>query len=180
MTQTDRRQLFEQHQGWALGVALWQCRRLHSRVRRNEIESAALEGLWDAAGRWDEQRPFRTYAAWRIKGAISDYLRRLYPRGTGRCDGRKVRTRQLSGELDLADPRPALAAVEELDEINRLLRPLNKRQRWVLCQYVLEGRLMREIAADLERTESRVSEIISESLAKLRAFWSQHPEEVSR
>src|SRR5690348_7334440 len=69
--------LFERHRLWALRIAGCALRRLPRYIQPDEIESAALEGLWRACPRWDGLRPFHTFAAPRITGAIKDYLRGL-------------------------------------------------------------------------------------------------------
>lgn len=167
-----RQKLFDEHRAWAVRLAGFRCRSLARCVTLAEVESAALEGLWDAVGRWDGQRPFRPYASWRIHGAIGDYLRSLYPRGAGRSEGRKVRMEQLPIVCDQEDPQAplAVATVDEEDEIAVLLRPLPARQRQVFQRW-LHGERLGHIARSLGVCESRVSKIVAEGLSELRRVW---------
>src|SRR5215210_7397438 len=59
--------------------------KLASSIEADDIRSAGVIGLMDAAQRFDSDREiqFRTYAEFRVRGAILDYLRSLTwaPRG---------------------------------------------------------------------------------------------------
>lgn len=178
-TDTDRQRLFDENYIWALKIAGKRHQRMPACVQLAEMQSAALEGLWDATGRWDGVRRFKTFASWRIRGAVLDYLRSLYPRGVGRSAGRDMRTHQLScvrvddnRELDPADERCHYDGVDEHDEIAGLLRPLSERQRNVIRQH-LHGCRMKEIGRCLGVSESQVSHIVSDGLTELRGFWSK-------
>jgi RNA polymerase sigma factor for flagellar operon FliA len=62
----------------ALKMARKMARRLPRTVARDDIESAALLGLTEAATRYDAERgePFMAFAAKRVRGAILDHLRK--------------------------------------------------------------------------------------------------------
>ncbi len=67
-------------QAWARALA----RQLYRRwtpgaVQLDDLESAALDGLWRAARRYDGCRPFRTYAQHHVRGALLDCLRGADP-----------------------------------------------------------------------------------------------------
>jgi RNA polymerase sigma factor for flagellar operon FliA len=75
----DRDALIEAHVEMAVSMARRMARRLPSSVACEDIESAALLGLTEAARRYDDSRsePFMGFAAKRIRGAILDHLRRI-------------------------------------------------------------------------------------------------------
>ncbi len=70
--------LIEEHFDLAVGMARRMARRLPTSVAREDLESAALLGLTEAAARYDDSRqePFMGFAIKRVRGAILDYLRR--------------------------------------------------------------------------------------------------------
>jgi RNA polymerase sigma factor for flagellar operon FliA len=75
----DRRaSLIEEHVPMARMMARKMARRLPSSVTWDELESAALLGLTEAACRYETDRaePFMAFAAKRVRGAILDQLRR--------------------------------------------------------------------------------------------------------
>jgi RNA polymerase sigma factor for flagellar operon FliA len=76
---TDRDALIEAHVDMAVSMARRMARRLPPSVSCEDIESAALLGLTEAARRYDDSRsePFMGFAAKRIRGAILDHLRRI-------------------------------------------------------------------------------------------------------
>lgn len=97
-------QLIREHVGLALGMARRMARRLPSTVCCDDLESAALLGLTEAARRYDEERrePFMGFATKRIRGAILDHLRRddlLTRRGRRVARELAVAAHELTGEL---------------------------------------------------------------------------------
>lgn len=77
---SEAQRLFDENLVYASKVAndLIRTRGLASNVAREEIISAAQEGLWDAARafRDDGGALFTTFARYRIRGAIFDYLKK--------------------------------------------------------------------------------------------------------
>lgn len=73
-----RNELITAHMGMALKMARKMARRLPGSVLRDDVESAALLGLTEAASRYDmgRQEPFMAFAAKRVRGAILDHLRK--------------------------------------------------------------------------------------------------------
>ncbi len=100
----SRDDLINENFTMALKMARRMARRLPSSVSREDVESAALLGLTEAAARYDETRrePFMAFAAKRVRGAILDLLRKsdMLTR-RARRDARKVAdtTRALEAEL---------------------------------------------------------------------------------
>ncbi|MCG8422266.1 MAG: FliA/WhiG family RNA polymerase sigma factor [Proteobacteria bacterium] len=76
--QFDRNELIRNHIDMARRLARKIARRVPRSVRCDELESAAMLGLTEAASRFDPTRgePFVAYAAKRIRGAVLDELRR--------------------------------------------------------------------------------------------------------
>jgi len=74
----QRDELITVHLDMALKMARKMARRLPSAVSRDDVESAALLGLTEAASRYDtsRQEPFMAFAAKRVRGAILDHLRK--------------------------------------------------------------------------------------------------------
>lgn len=73
-----REYLISSHLDMAVGMARRMARRLPQAVSSEDVESAALLGLTEAAHRYDDSRgePFMAFAAKRVRGAILDHLRR--------------------------------------------------------------------------------------------------------
>ncbi len=90
---TSRDTLITDHLSMALKMARRMARRLPSSVSREDVESAALLGLTEAASRYDDSRsePFMAFASKRVRGAILDHLRRndLLTR-RGRQEARRI------------------------------------------------------------------------------------------
>ena len=98
-----RNALITDHLGMAIKMARRMARRLPATVCREDVESAALLGLTEAACRYDDTRsePFMAFATKRVRGAILDHLRRndLLTR-RGRQEARRIAdaTRQLEAQ----------------------------------------------------------------------------------
>lgn len=77
--EVDHHELVARYQGLARQIAGSVHARVPSRVDRDELSSAAMNGLYDAVRRYDPSRgiQFRTYAKHRIRGAVVDALRAL-------------------------------------------------------------------------------------------------------
>lgn len=89
--------------------------RVPSHVRPDELVSAGLLGLAQAAKSWEAERgvPFEHYARQRIKGALLDELRgRDWASRSARHDGRRLRavTEELTGRLRRAPADTEVAA----------------------------------------------------------------------
>ena len=114
----DRSALIQGHLDMALRLARKFGRRVPRCVRFDELESAALLGLTEAANRYDPTRgePFVAYAAKRVRGAILDELRRhdvLTRRG--RQSARKLAEAQRNIESRTGGPATMEEIAKELD-----------------------------------------------------------------
>jgi RNA polymerase sigma factor for flagellar operon FliA len=201
--------------------------RLPQQVEMEDLISAGVVGLMDAMQKFDPEKKvqFRTYAQFRVRGAMLDSLRALDwgPRDLrrkGRAVEEAIRSlgarlgkaptendvakemgldlnayQQLLGELSglelssLNATPGEDAGVEALallpagpeddpflqcqsNEMRRLLaqaiEDLPKRERMVLTLYYYEELTMREVGATLGVVESRVSQLHSSAMARLR------------
>src|SRR5262245_25774922 len=75
----DIHRLIEGYQDYAHAIAAEVCRKLPSQLDRGELESAADLGLVEAAQAFDPSRGvlFKTFAYYRIRGAVYDALRKM-------------------------------------------------------------------------------------------------------
>lgn len=91
---TETRQaLITDHVELALKIARQMSYRLPATVSREDVDSAALLGLTEAASRYDASRnePFMAFAKKRIRGAVLDHLRRIdHLSRRSRQDARRV------------------------------------------------------------------------------------------
>jgi RNA polymerase sigma factor for flagellar operon FliA len=65
-------------------------------------------------------------------------------------------------------PERVLLEKEQKKALANLIETLSEKERYVITMYYYEGMLLKEIAAALNVTESRVSQIHSKVLAKMR------------
>jgi RNA polymerase sigma factor for flagellar operon FliA len=225
---TDREQLLLEH----LPTVRYLARRIHERlpqhVELDDLISAGVVGLIDAFSKFDhtKQVQFKSYAQFRIRGAILDSLRTLdwsprELRRKGRAVEEAIRSvthklgrvpaeQEIAREMDLALPeyqqllgelkgleigslhmeRTEDSGDEELayipgspdeDPLFRCLQgemkqrlidaidELPERERLVLTLYYYEELTMKEIALTLGVVESRVSQIHSSAVVRLRS-----------
>jgi RNA polymerase sigma factor for flagellar operon FliA len=174
---------FEENTTWALKIAKDLTRDSHwPRDRYEEISNAALVGLWQAANRFEDNRvSFRSYAYWRIRGAIQDELRTHYwwPAGEKRAkrEGSAappyVSRVGISGEVGkkgfelIAAPTP-LSVLEITDEARVWVRRVPRNHREAMRLYFLEGLAMKEVGRRLGVTESRIQQIVTQEIKRLK------------
>lgn len=150
------------------------------------LESAAMNGLWNAALRWSGEGCFGGYSWTIINWALQDEMRRQIGRtATGRAKHgtgmEKIPLHEPVGESgatwaeiieDPNAPMPweGLEDAERAAEVRRLMAaaPLTDQDDIVLNLNFFGGLKLGEIAATLQLTESRISQIRERALAKLR------------
>ncbi len=227
MTAHEREQLLMEH----LPTVRYLARRIHERlpqhVELDDLVSAGVVGLIDAFGKFDHGKKvqFKSYAQFRIRGAILDSLRTLdwsprelrrkgraveeAVRGLTQKLGRAPAEQEIAGamELSLTDFQTLLGELkgleigslhmersedsgdEELayipgapedDPLFRCLKgemkqrlidaieELPEKERMVLTLYYYEELTMKEIGLTLGVVESRVSQIHSSAVVRLR------------
>ena len=144
-----------------------------------DVKQAVYLALVLAWERFDPSRglQFKTYAEWKIKGAIYDWMRQNDP--LCRSDRKRVKRGELPApECDLSVDAlaricPALDRTpEELavsNEVRDWLRLLNPRQRRVIQAYYFEERTFAEIAEELGLHVSRTHQIAADAIYRLRS-----------
>lgn len=156
--------------------------RLPVSVSEEELFSAGMYGLMKACRSYDPARGavFKTYAYHRIRGAILDELRRLdfLPRSLrdrARDAGEDAPSvLGIPTDEDGNESLPAAAGdagAERSDLHAALLREIQRlpeKMRVVMTMYYRDGLRMRDIGDRLRLTESRVSQIHSNAVARLR------------
>lgn len=204
--------------------------RLPSHLHRDDLVSAGMSGLAEAAAAFDASNgvPFHRYAAIRIKGAMLDELRandwasrgarsrtrevqeaeerlgqRLQRRpqdeelaadlkiDVAELDRRRAETARALISLDAGDagvgfdvpdqaPDPMARVLhnEQLGYLRAAVRALPERSRSVVMALFFQQRSISEVAAELDVTESRVSQLKTEALGLLQdALAVVHAEE---
>jgi RNA polymerase sigma factor for flagellar operon FliA len=180
--QTVYEQDLEQWEGLVWYVVNRITPRLPKAVSEEELHAAGMMGLWKAARSYDPSKgaEFKTYAYHRIRGAVLDELRTLdfLPRSI-RQKARQagVAAPAILGLPTNEDGSETLAggdqeqSVENADLHQALLREMEElpeKMRAVMHLYYQEGMKMRAIGVRLNLTESRVSQIHSNAVARLR------------
>lgn len=135
-----------------------------SHIDYDELQSAAYMGLVEAADHYNpaENDCFPAFAAFRIVGAVQDYLREL----TWGSRSRPVKVSDAYEE--------ELGHEERQDNegfFERVTKQLPLASKKVMRQYYVEDRKIKDIAADLGVHQSRVSQILSDSRLRLQSFW---------
>lgn len=140
------------------------------RMDWRDLVGAAWEGLAKAHETYDASKgaSFLTYATWKIRGALTDYLRTLEPAGHRRSTGRKSpspRRKVYSLELCIADRDKPISDTVGREDGDAY------RDAFVCASEVLCGRELelvrlrldgcndKEIAAHMGISESRVQQL---------------------
>lgn len=131
-------------------------------VSYDELKSAAYLGLVEAANNYREEENtcFPSFAAFRIIGAIQDYLREL---------SWGSRSNPLKNNHAILDEQPCEEINHDFDDFDQIIHILPSVNKMVLKLYYQEDQKIREIAGKLNVHESRISQILTESKLKLRA-----------
>ncbi len=155
---------------------------LPSHVEDADLISYGLVGLIGAIERFEPERgiKFETFAMTRIRGSIIDELRSLdwVPRSV-RSRAREIEQAQAKLEHELqraptadegaADPQEALASNEVKDRLTEAIGSLPEREQLVVALYYYENLTLREIGEVLGVTESRVSQLHTKAVMRLKS-----------
>jgi RNA polymerase sigma factor for flagellar operon FliA len=135
----------------------------------DELLSAGMLGLVQAARSFDPHRDvkFATYAYLRIRGAVIDSLRGRPTVSCGALDEEQNEFYAVPPRAQSLSPDEQAEQNELLETLTRAILVLPKRDRHVLMLYYQEELTMKEIAAVLSLTESRVSQLHAAALLKL-------------
>lgn len=143
------------------------------RVERDDMFQAGAIGLLQAVDRFRPERgnAFSTFAVPRIAGEIREEIRR---RGDRTRSGAKKAGRGVGVEArrdsNVPGPDADMIAQDDAAQLRRLVNELPTVERFVVGMIYHRGKLLREIADKLAVTESRVSQIHTAALRRLR-FW---------
>ncbi len=155
-------------------------KRLPAHVELSELVALGNLGLCEARRRYDGRRgvPFAAFAAMRIRGAMLDGLRQEDL--VSRSERGRIRAGECSAsisqvELDDNDTfsqneavDERLARMSEIAELRRMLPQLPERERTVLQRHFFEELPLKVIGEELGVTESRVCQIVSAAVSRLR------------
>jgi RNA polymerase sigma factor FliA len=228
---TDRERLIREYAGLIKFIASKIAARLPSNIELDDLISSGVIGLMDAIDKYDSSRDnkFKTYAEFRIRGAILDELRsqdwvprsvrekaKVLERAYAKIEQEKGRqanddevcialgmtteqyhemlneVRSVSllsyddlGNLSNADKRSLHGAGEAGSKVptpfsevsvahlkklvSEAITDLPEKQRLVLSLYYYEDLNLKEIGRVLDVTESRVSQLHSQAIFKLKA-----------
>jgi RNA polymerase sigma factor (sigma-70 family) len=126
----------------------WKYKKNTSHFYFEDIQSAAFFGLVDAASKYDSAKgSFGNFAYIRIIGEIKDFFK-------------KNSIAHISLETDVEVLPKDFLEIKEY--YNFLIESLNSIDKRILILYYIEGKTMKEIAVILNKSESRISQIIKE------------------
>lgn len=164
-------------------IAASVARRLPSHVDRDELVSLGALGWAEARARFDASRgvPFAGFAAMRIRGAILDGLRACDTLSRGerkraKADCEPTAQRIVSDESEVdaaiaadADASEILQNEELRAELRAALDQLPARERYIVQRHFFDDVPMRALGLELGVTESRISQIVTATIGKLRS-----------
>jgi len=227
----DRDEMIQKYTPFIKYIAHRLAIRLPSHISMDDLISAGVIGLMDALTKFDPEKKveFKTYAEFRIRGAMLDELRSLdwVPRSVRqkaahiertintleKKRGRRVEDEEIASELgvsletyydtmknlrglspldmdeirkrfpdfSLEEALESMVAGEETDpfhalslkELKQLLavaiQELSPKERTVLSLYYYEELTLKEIGEALDLTESRICQIHTKGILRLRA-----------
>lgn len=166
----------EYYQTWAMHIA----RRFIPATDGDDasVYSDAALGLWKAATRFREDGGAKpgSFVAYYVENTIRDGFRTRS--GRAPRDGapespmsrRNVKQTELDDEAYSIPTRNPYRHVINRVDLARAMTKLPARDREILRAYYFEGRLLREIAADLRVTESRVSQRLTAARKTMRPY----------
>jgi RNA polymerase sigma factor for flagellar operon FliA len=163
-------------------IAASVARRLPTHVDRDELVSLGALGWVEARARFDASRgvPFAGYAATRIRGAILDGLRAVDTLSRGdrkraKADSEPTMPRIVNDESEIdaavasdADASDVLQQEEMRQELRTAIDKLPARDRYILSRHFFDDVPMRALGTELGVTESRISQIVTAAIGKLR------------
>lgn len=175
---TDLLDAIRRHRGLALRIARSMATRIPRHIQRDDLEQAALIGLFD----WKRAHPDETVEGWlygmrtRIRGSIRDELRRQdwLPR-----DARKANpTLRVYGFDDLSpgmeDALPSadestVARIERNETIaEAMLAEMGSRDAQVIRLHYFRGKRFKDIGSDMGCSETRISQLHHRALGTMR------------
>lgn len=178
----QRDKIFNQYQEKAIKLARKKHRGVPPSVCFEDLKSAALMGLLDAASNRDMERTdqeFERMMTLRVYGSMLDFLRKCYWGGKNH----PYLHYSLNSPLDKTDNECDTMAdtikdgvdlpdLDRKDLISFVLRPLPVKARVAIYYYYFRQETMHDIAKAMKISESRVSQMITQALADLKEIHS--------
>lgn len=167
--------LVEHFRPYAHAIAAEILRTLPAHIEKAEVQASAELGLTQAAAAYDG-RPdvqFKTFAYYRIRGAIYDGIRKAtwFSREAEGCSMASIE----SDHIEM--PAAGSLSAEELliqhewrTRLDHAVRALPPRDRAIIEAYYFGGKSLEEIGGGLGLSKSWVSRIHVNAIAKLRAY----------
>jgi RNA polymerase sigma factor (sigma-70 family) len=178
VTRTQRDELIVEHFHRCRCVAGTLKRRLPHCVDIEGLTQAGAIGLIQAASSFDASRgiKFGTYAEFRIRGAMLDYLRsQKFARRSESQQAEHLEPLSLDGFVveeceGLQDSRPALEeTIIARDMARQAFRALPRGKGAVICQrYFLRDETQTQIARDAGVSIPRINQVIAECVCVMR------------
>jgi RNA polymerase sigma factor (sigma-70 family) len=165
--------LVEDYLPMVKGIARQLCQKLHF-FDFEELVSEGYVGLCQAAIRYDFENAahFRTFAYYRVYGAMVDYTRRQR-RGIQRSKEQDKFT-MVSFETPITESltvEDTLVAEEIFSyDYFSVFSCLSERDAVIMFRYVFLNDRQQEIADDYGITESRINQIIARARKRMKAF----------
>jgi len=201
--QLDRDALFRQHLPLVRRIAHHMIAKLPPNVELDDLVQVGMIGLTDALSRYEAAQgvQFETFASQRIRGAMLDELRDgdWMSRGARKSQkeieqalhrveqrlGRSPMESEIGGEgeegfLDRhvadegADPMAVLRDQRLRASLVAAIKQLPEREQHIMGMYYEHDMNLKEIAAVLGVTESRVCQLHSQAIARLRTKMRAH------
>lgn len=141
------------------------------RLRPEDVEDIAAEVLLKIVA-----NDFRVLREFRGESSLATYLsvvarrlciQELVRRQKARDASRAGDDRAILGEPD--DAPAAVAGLESLEEVEKLLRKLSGKEREIVRLYYLEGRTYEEISTETEVPVNTIGALLSRARKKLRS-----------
>lgn len=168
----DVTMLIETHVPYAHALAAEVMRKLPPDLERKDIQGWAELGLVEAANSFDRTRgvQFKTFAYYRIKGAIYDGLRKMgwYPKGQYQLMRFEMAANEYLRDAS-TDRRPPASAEAQLSDLKELTGNL------MTC-YMLSLEAMAEEPVDRNQVSAEETVAIGEQTTNLKYSLRQLPE----
>jgi len=239
VTNVQKKKIIKEYSSLVKFIAQKIAVRLPANIELDDLLSAGVIGLMDAIDKYDPARDnkFKTYAEFRIRGAILDELRaqdwiprsmrekaKNVERAFQRLEqklGRTVTEDEAAKELGMeledfqetlhqcksvsllsldevgtfangdrksllgllesgkaSNPLVQLAGQELKEKVAKAIQELPEKQRMVLSLYYYEDLNLKEIGEVLEVTESRVSQLHTQAVLRLRAKLNEYVQDM--
>ncbi|CAN5897665.1 RNA polymerase sigma factor WhiG [soil metagenome] len=146
-----------------------------TRSRSRQIDTARRELTQQL-----QREPTEAELAEKSALSISDYRSVVQQQNRAKTRALETGTSEEEGQLpgpqiadqEAIDPENAIEQVERQDELISAMRELTEKERTVVTLYFYEDLTLREIGQALGLTEGRISQILKNTLGKLRWFIS--------